>query len=405
MEESRREIIFVLTRWMATGEFPDRLLEDGPSRGFVQSVVYTVIRNKSALEWVLRQYVKHLPTGEAGAALYAGAAQVLLMDDVADHAAVFETVEAVKQSSRHVAGLLNAVLRRLVRERDDVLARLAKEPVAVRYSHPVVCVKRWTAAFGAEACEALCAWNNRPAQAVLVPLAGFEPCEGLERLEINGRVFFVVPHGMKVSELPGFAEGCFVVQDPATLGAVELLAVGEGMSVLDACAAPGGKAVAMAQLNGNGRFVAMDCHEDRLVQLRDSLARTGLSDRVEVVHGDAAKMPDESAEKFDRVLLDVPCSNSGVFRRRADARWRWSVKRLKRLLELQAKILEAGAAHLVPGGRLVYSTCSIEREENMGQVEAFLVRHPEFTCVEVRESLPWISGTDGAFAAALVRQG
>ena len=206
-----------------------------------------------------------------------------------------------------------------------------------------------------------------------------------------------------MTEVEGFAEGAFIVQDPATAGAVELLDVAPGQSVLDFCAAPGGKTAQIAwRLAGTGRLVAQEVNPKRLVRLKENLARLRLSS-VEAMQT-IPQSPNPPIPQFDRVLVDAPCSNTGVLRRRPDARWRWNADHLKQLVALQAQILDAAAPFVAPGGRLVYSTCSNEPEENGEQVAAFLSRHPDFAEVARRKSLPFETGHDGAFACALERR-
>ena len=171
------------------------------------------------------------------------------------------------------------------------------------------------------------------------------------------------------------------------------------MSVLDYCAAPGGKTIQIAwRLEGRGRLVAQEVNPKRLKRLQTNLQRMQL-DWVSAV---AAVGTNESSQ-FDRVLADVPCSNTGVLRRRPDARWRWEGEHLQQLVALQAEIFAAAAARVAPGGRIVYSTCSNEPEENEEQVAAFLASHPDFREVGRFASLPCDSGHDGAFACALER--
>ena len=397
---SRREAIFILTRWLATHDFPDRLLPDGPDRAFITDLVYTTVRRRRTLEWVLQQLMRRLPQGETGAALLAGACQILFMPDVAEYAAVNETVEAAKLASKQTAGLVNAVLRNLLRQRETLLARLAKESVGIRTSHPDALITRWRERFGAEETLALCEWNNTPVETFLAyPPGADEP-------------FVPMPRGARVTEMPGFEEGAFIVQDPATAVSVDLLAVRPGLSVLDACAAPGGKTVQIAWRMGvpgpdpRHRLVALDLHEDRLRLVRENLARTR-QEWVTVCSGDLTQNPSSALSEFglfDRILLDVPCSNTGVLRRRPDARWRWTTPRMKSLAATQAVMLENALTLLAPGGRLVYSTCSLEPEENRRQITVLRKRHPEIACIGVEERIPTRHATDGVFACALERR-
>ena len=393
---SRRTAAFAIARWLATHEFPaDMLPQGGSDRAFVQDLVYTVVRRLRPLRSVLGELMAKWPKGELEALLYVGAAQILYMPDVPDFAAVNETVVAAKESGREkrLDRVVNGVLRNLLRRRAEFEAKLAAAPLAERESFPNALVKRWIERYGAANAEALAKWHNTPAETWLAyPPSDDEPDRRFVRLE----------RGRRVNDVEGYAEGAFIVQDPATAGAVELLNVKPGMAVLDFCAAPGGKSVQIAwRLKGQGRLVAQEVNPRRLARLRENIARLRL-DQVQVV-GKAPAGEGGATAQFDRVLADVPCSNTGVLRRRPDARWRWEPSHLKQLAGLQAEILSRAAAHVAPGGLLVYSTCSNEPEENGEQVAAFLAAHPEFSEVARRESLPFETGHDGAFACAMQR--
>jgi len=398
---ARREAIFLITRWLLNREFPDRMIADSPDRAFVTDLTYTTIRGYATLIWVLERFVKKMPQGETLAALLAGAAQILLMDDVADHAAVNETVEAAKTTSKDSAGLVNGVLRNIIRSRDELLTELEAQPLAVRKSHPEALAARWTARFGEEECAKLFDWNNTPAETFISRKPGID---GISRFE-------VVPRGTRVSEIPGYAEGEFIVQDPATAAAIELLDLKPGLKVLDGCAAPGGKTVQIAWRMGEppvagSKVVAVDLHPDRLATIRENLQRTRLT-WVEVEQANLMEPLNEIQVRhglFDRILLDVPCSNSGVLRRRPDARWRWSVRRMEKLVKAQQSILAHAAKLLAPEGILVYSTCSLEPEENQELMAAFTKRYAQFTVLRSAERIPTRDGTDGAFACALQRK-
>ena len=395
---SRRTAAFIVARWLATHEFPNELLPKGGSdRAFVQDVVYTTVRRFRPLRAVLGELMKTWPKGELEALVLVGAAQILYMPDVPDFAAVNETVAAAKMGdrSKRLDRVVNGVLRNLLRRRADFEAKLAAAPLAERESYPNALVARWTARYGAEGAEKLARWHNTPAETWIARPGSFEK----------------LPRGERVADQPGFEEGAFIVQDPATAGAVELLDVStgkmpvvpvEGLSVLDFCAAPGGKTVQIAWRMGEGRacrdlIVAQEVNPKRLARLKENLARMKL-DNVTAVQ----KVEDGAL--FDRVLVDAPCSNTGVIRRRPDARWRWNADHLAQLVALQKEILGAAAAHVKPGGRLVYSTCSNEPEENAEQIAAFLVAHPDFKEVGCYESVPFETSHDGAFACALVRE-
>lgn len=396
---SRRAAAFVLAHWLATREFPAARLPDSPDRAFVQDLVYTAIRRLRPLRAVLGGFLRTWPKGELEALLYIGAAQILYMDDVPDFAAVSETVEAAKRSPRPaIARVVNGVLRSLLRARADIEARLAAAPAAERESFPSPLFARWERRFGAENAARLAAWHNKPAETTLAfaPDAQEPDADGTLRPCWRDTPPFVrLPRGRRVEAEPGFGEGRFIVQDPATAAAVELMDVRPGERVLDACAAPGGKT---AQLVWRGaRVIACEINPRRRKKLEETLGRLRLDATV------VGELP-AAGETFDKVLVDAPCSNTGVLRRRPDARWNWSQEKLDALVSLQAGILDACAARVRPGGTLVYSTCSSENEENGDQADAFLARHPDFRETARRESIPFETDHDGAFAVAFVRR-
>ena len=397
---SRRTAAFAVARWLATKDFPATLLPEGPDRAFVQDLVYTVIRRLRPLRKVLGALTTKWPKGELEALLYVGAAQVLYMDEVPDFAAVNETVEAAKLcNNKSVAKVVNGVLRNLIRRRAEFEAQFAAAPLEERESFPTELVRRWTARFGAENAAKLCAWHNEPAKTFLARKDGS---------------FVELERGKKVTDVLGFAEGEFIVQDPGTALAVELVDAKPGDVILDACAAPGGKTIQLAWRGA--KVTACEVNPKRRRKLEENLKRVlGSIGSVETIGsldavgsvgiGSEIRQSDnQTIRQFSKVLVDAPCSNTGVLRRRPDARWNWSVEKLEALVKLQAEILDQVAPLVPPGGTLVYSTCSNEPEENDEQVKAFLTRHPDFTLDTSRESIPFESGHDGAFAARLIRK-
>lgn len=387
---SRRAAAFVVARWIATHGHLSDMLPNGSDRAFVQDLAYTTVRRFRALRSVLGKLVAKWPKGEMEALLLVGGAQILYMPEVPDFAAVNETVAAAKSCpNKNIAKVVNGVLRNLIRRREEFESYLKEASLAERESFPNGIVNRWIGRYGQEDAEKLCRWHNSPSETWLAykPEAA-EPFVKLER-------------GKKVSDVDGFADGSFIVQDPATAGAVELLEVKPGMTVLDFCAAPGGKTIQCAwrlENNMNGsRLVAQEVNPLRRRRLSENLKRVG-AEWVEVV----ASV--DSGMKFDRVLADVPCSNTGVLRRRPDARWNWTAEHMAELVKLQSEIFEKAADCVAPGGVIVYSTCSNEPEENEDQIERFLKFHPEFEEVSRKQSVPFISGHDGAFACALRRK-
>jgi len=415
---SRAAVADIIDRWLRTGHYPERLIpEDTPDRAFVMEAVYGVTRWKGMLEWVASKLASREPKGPTVPYLLTGLYQILLMDDVPEYASVSETVKAAgKKLGQARAGFVNALLRRALREKEQLLEAIAAQPLAIRQSHPELIVQRWTDRIGAAGAEALCEWNNlRPSVCVRVNTMRTTFTELLERFHHSSidaaphpadpESFLVIPGGIPVPKLPGFADGLFAVQDPSTARAVGALNAQPGQRVLDACAAPGGKALAIAEaMRNTGKLVAMDLHEDRLAPLRENIERMGAT-CVSVVRGDirrnAALVAAGEGGHFDRVLLDVPCSNTGAFRRRPSARWRFSLKRLDALLTTQRALLDNAPHLLAPDGILVYSTCSMEPEENEDMVASWLEEHRDFELITEVRATPPESRTDGAYTAAL----
>lgn len=413
---SRHQAAEIVARWLTTGDFPDRLMDKvGEDRAFVMELVYGAARWKRALEWMLAALTRRAPPPSLMPHLTIGLYQVLFLDHVQAYAAVSETVQAVKPHfRREQAGFVNAVLRNASRRRAELTALLARQPLAIRASHPDELVMRWTGARGTAFAEAMCEWNNTRADTIVrVNTLAAEPARFRDALAEAGmaatphpadpELFLTLPRGIAAHSLPGYKAGWFLPIDPASQTAVNLLDVKPGMKVLDACAAPGGKTFLLAeQMKGAGRLDAMDLHEDRIQRLRENMKRLGCL-WVTARRGDAARIHTEKDPFYDRILADAPCSNTGVLRRRPDARWRFSEREMKRLCALQLRILSSTASRLAPEGLLAYSTCSIEPEENEEVVSAFLAENRDFQLVETVSSLPPESKTDGGFAALLAR--
>ena len=399
---SRLAAARIVSSWLKSDTFPDREFDTlEASRAFVMEMVLGIVRWYGALSWIRDRRVQQKPRPEVDACILVGLYQLLFMDDVQEYAAVNETVEAAKAAGdAKIASFVNAVLRRAQADKKSIIQALEKQPAAVRLSHPQLLIDRWTKQFGVDAMTRLCEWNNRRAD-VVIRVNRETRIEGKPHPFAPDR-FLIVPRGEAITSLPGFADGAFYVQDPSTSVAPELLNPKSGESVLDACAAPGGKTMQLAELmKGQGTLVAMDPAADRLQPLRENVARLKWN-FISVVEGDITR--EKPSARYDAILLDVPCTNTGVIRRRPDARWRFSPERLRSACGKQAAILDAAATCLNPGGRIVYSTCSLELEENEAQVDRWLTQHSEFRLVDSKKLFPPESQTDGAYAALLVRK-
>lgn len=416
----RLEAARVVAAWRKTGAFPDRLLGRlAAKHSFIMELAYGVIRGWRALAWLRAQLAPRQPRPELDALALVGLQQLLFMDGMQDYAAIHETVEAARAAEGpRAAGFVNALLRRAQAARADLLARLAEQPAGIRLSHPDILLDRWTARLGVDAAARLCEWNNTPPSAALRPARG-APADLPERLRAAGIEvrphpadprFLELPHGHRVEILPGYSEGWFAVQDPSTAMAVDLLDPKPGERVLDACAAPGGKTILISErMERRGLLVAMDSSAGRMKRLRENLARFQ-DDFVRVAEGRADDpallekgLPPDARGGFDAILVDAPCTNTGVLRRRPDARWRFSGGRLRDAVRQQRALLDTLAGIVAPGGRIVYSTCSLEPEENEEQVRSWLKEHPGFSMEAERVLRPPGSRSDGAYAARLSR--
>lgn len=354
----------------------------------------------------------------------------LVVRETAPHAAVNEAVETAKEVlHRGAAGLTNGVLRALDRARQSgTLPEPASgdpaDDLAVRFSHPTWSVRRWLDRWGEDATRRFLASTNEPGRYTLRVTAGADGRAAfvgqVSELGVDARTspwaddFVEVDRLQPVLHSGLIEEGACAVQDVAAGLVVHVLAPEAGERVLDAAAAPGGKAVYAALRMGRvGEVVALDVSEAKVGLINEAARRQGAA-IVRAVTGDLTTWAGEGP--FDRVLLDAPCSGSGVLAKRADLRWRRTPEGLAELAGLQDRLLDAAARHVAPGGLLVYSTCSVEAEENDDRVAAFLDRHPEFELEPVGDlvpealvdgavfrALPHVHGTDGAFAARLRR--
>jgi 16S rRNA (cytosine967-C5)-methyltransferase len=307
------------------------------------------------------------------------------------------------------------VLRSYLRERtgtEQLIEELQRSNPALGYSHPEWLFQRWAARWGTDRAVELMRTNNRPAR----PFARVNTLrtEAKELLElwkeenvsaspvqldwVPDQLMFELNAHRPLTELPSFQRGMFYVQDPSTLLAVQMLDPQPTERVLDLCAAPGGKTTYIAQCKKNlGQVMAEEVQPDRLKMVNENCARLGVS----CVTTRAAAPASAAAEQFTRILLDAPCSNTGVMRRRVDLRWRIRTEEITRLQRTQRGLLSEAADRLKPGGTLVYSTCSLEPEENRQVVEQFLGAHANFKLESERELLPSGDGSDGAYVARL----
>lgn len=352
---------------------------DGADAALARAIATATFRRFGFLKQVLAaRLAQGLPADNPRlvALLATGAAQILDLN-VPDHAAVDLGVRIAKGDPQlqHLSGLVNAVLRRIVRERDAILAAMT-DPLAD--NTPDWLAHRWRTIYGQDVAQAI-ATAHLGGAAIDLTVKG-SPAEWAERLGgIALPTGSVRLHEVRapIADLPGYAEGEWWVQDAAAAIPARLLAPRPGEDAADLCAAPGGKTAQLAA--AGARVVAVDRSAPRLERLRENLARLRLAAEIRV--GDALTLTQD--EGFDAVLLDAPCSATGTIRRHPDVAWTKSATDIARLSGLQRRLLDKAASLVRPGGRLVYCTCSLEREEGEAQIGAFLARNPAFARVPV----------------------
>jgi len=410
-KNSRELALHTLLEWehgdLFAHDIIDRLAVDNRlehrDAALLQTLVFGVLRNINLLDCWLDELCsnKHLEN-EVHWLLRLGLAQLLILDMPA-HAAVNETVSLAGQAR----GLVNAVLRRAEREKADLLEWQARMPLPDRFSHPDWLVERWTQQFGKVNATRLCEWNQTIAP-TFIRVNRLHP-DPLLSADLEGFSQVGTTDFYQVSQPPRqwLAEGRCYVQDPSTAVACELIAPKPGETILDACAAPGGKSGYLAQLMGNrGTLISCDGNSTRVRRMHENLQRLHASVAECHQHDWTSdrEVPWGRNLKFDRILLDVPCSNTGVMRRRVDVRWRLQPWVFKEMTTLQSAIVKGVLPLLKSGGTLVYSTCSLDQEENEQLVAKLIKDHPQLHLATARTSLPWQDSTDGAYAARLVSQ-
>lgn len=408
---------------------------DPRDRQLVWSLVLGVVRQLRYLDWVIGKFSKH-PLSKMKPltlqALRVGGYQLLLLDRVPASAAINETVKALKEARqpRWLTGFVNGLLRNVDRQRaglqGDGLA------VGIRYSHPDWLVKRWQGRYGAARTEAICRLNNDlPPLTLRVDLGEKEIPEYVHTLQKAGIVaergryaptaVSLPDYRGLVSELPGYGQGWFQVQDEAAQLVSMLLAPFSEGTYLDGCAGLGGKTTHLARLLAQSTpLLAVEPSRYRRALLEENLARLQLADRVEVVAGELVDLAN-GGERFRGILIDAPCSGLGVVRRHPDIRWNRAEEELGRYQSRQLDLLGTAAGLLQAAGVLVFVTCSMEPEEGEQVIDRFLLAHPEFVLTGAGEYLPAacgellndrgmlcsapdLHGLDGFYAARLLKR-
>ena len=405
--KERMDAYRVLLLWQKDGSF---IKESGLSP-FAMELALGVCRRHLYLQYFLKTLVKKMPSLEVATVLEMGIFQMFFME-IPDHAAVSTSVELTKAANlgEGSARLVNAVLHSARRSGQPALPQQRVRRVSIENSVPEWLVRRWFDIYGGDRAESLAkATLERPVEWIRVNLQKTSAPVLAQKLGLTGASilydrYVQVPEDAKLKpilESESFAKGEFSMQNPAAYEVVKLLDLKPGLKVWDACAAPGGKSALMGEMDSSLDILASDVSAFRVEKMHDVVDRLGLKNvRLECID---ALSPQQS--KFDRILLDVPCSNMGVMPRRPESKYRITQDSMKELAELQYGILESASARLAEGGVLVYATCSPDPLETTQVLNRFLKAHPEFV-KRGEHVLPGAQDNrfDGFFAQAIERK-
>jgi 16S rRNA (cytosine967-C5)-methyltransferase len=390
----------VLAKSLTTHQLSDQ------DRRFVTELVYGTIRSKETIDYFLKKFISRDLASLSPVILNIlrlGVYQLVFLTKIPVSAACNQSVElAKKYGHAGTVKFVNGVLRNMARHEEKLTyPDKQQDPVqylSLVYFHPAWMVERWLKRFGFDETEALCQANNEISPLSLrTNTLKIDRAALLERLraeEVICEAASLVPEGILCSKHPSLGslaslkEGLFQVQDLSSMLVAHVLDPKPGEYIIDACSAPGGKSTHIAALMKNhGRILAIDLYEHKLSLIKQNAQRLGI-DMIETCALDATNLAAAHVGQADRVLVDAPCSGLGILRHKADARWRKSEALLMELPPLQLAILESAAKCLKGNGILVYSTCTIEPEENGDVIQKFLAAHPEFVLEETGRYLP-----------------
>jgi 16S rRNA (cytosine967-C5)-methyltransferase len=434
----RGTAVKILNRVERTDSYLDKLLDAefkskdvaDIDKSLLAEIVHGVLRWQGRLDWVLNGFTHgNFSKSEVNVrnALRVALYQILFLNHVPQYAAVYEAVEFIKRiRGEKFAGFVNAVLRNIIRTLDGIHYPNPEEDLvqylAVYYSHPTWIVKRWLSRFGREELEKFLIANNEvPGLTLRINKLKINAPEFLSLLDkqnipYQGSSF--IDYFIKVKSLSGisqmniFQSGYFTIQDESAALPVLLLDPHSGERIIDMCAAPGGKTTFIAELMQNqGEILSVDKYESKLNMIKMSCERLGIQN-VKFLISDATQLDSVAA---DKVLVDAPCSGLGTLRKKPDIKWKREPEDISRLAKQQMNLLDNGARLVIPGGVLVYSTCTTEPEENCLLVKSFLAQHSEFSIDDASkfvnksvvtedgfiETFPHRHHIDGSFSARL----
>lgn len=361
--------------------------------GLLTEIVYGTLQRKMTLDFYLKPFIEKNKKLQSWVVnlLRITVYQMVYLDKIPDRAAIFEAVEIAKhRGHKGIAGLVNGVLRSIQRNGLPSLDTIADpaERIAIETSHPLWLVKRWISQFGEEKTREMCEVNlTAPLQTGRVNLTRISREECLSLLEDEGfevEASPIIPEAIKclrgnLASSKAFSYGLLTIQDESSMLAAYALGIKEEQVILDACAAPGGKSSHIAEkLANSGKVISLDLHEHKVKLIKSNAERLGL-ENIEAMKMDSREAGEHfENDSVDRILLDAPCSGLGVMRRKPDMKYTKQEKDLSQLQSIQLSLLESVAPLLKQDGTLVYSTCTVDKEENQEVIEKFLQKHQEF---------------------------
>lgn len=404
----------------------------------IREMVYGVIENKLLIDWVIMQFSKVKIKKIAPIIkeiLRIGVYQILFMDKIPDSAAVNESVKlAKKYGHKGSVGYVNAILRNISRNKSNLeFPKRNNDPVeylSVKYSHPKWMVEKWLSDYGLSFTEELCIANNeKPKLNIRVNTLMISKLDLMEKLESKGFIVsegkyaydcIIIDNPVRITDTEEFKSGLFQIQDESSMLVAQIMDPSPGSLVIDVCSAPGGKTTHIAQkMQNEGKIIARDIHEHKLQLIEGNIKRLGIK-IIELEKFNALDLDEKLIGKADYCLVDAPCSGLGLIRRKPDIKWNKEKDNLIEIAELQYEILMNSSMYVKNGGLLVYSTCTIQRDENIHLIRKFMENNNNFKLIsfeslinniELKKSAtngyielyPNINNTDGFFIAKMIK--
>ncbi|MDP8218507.1 MAG: 16S rRNA (cytosine(967)-C(5))-methyltransferase RsmB [Candidatus Theseobacter exili] len=401
----------------------DQIKKEGLSSrdaSLLSELTYGCVRRKLSLDWIinglsqkklhLNPYVKNI--------LRLGIYQLVYLSRVPGYAAINECVNMAQKKGKKMAGFVNAILRNYTRTSKAIVFPDPDadyiQHLSVKHSHPLALIQNWISVYGKDTVEKICSINNEPppffARVNLLKTTRAELINLLqeEGWEVKESPFhekiIILGKGLGLGSSESFSKGLFSIQDITALRISEALKAEPEDIIADLCSSPGGKTTALGEImQGNGRIISVEKSSDRIKLLTNAVKRTGIK-IIDVVEEDVMSLSEKTgAGTFDKVLIDVPCSNTGTLRRRVEARWKYSKEGVKRLSSTQKELLKSASQLVCKGGTLLYATCSIEPEENNEVAKWFSENFPGFKLDAEKQFLPSEEEGDGGFFARFLR--